>query len=41
MREKKVCYYENHIETYSADSTINRNKRKSDVLVKLKSVNQI
>ena len=39
--EKKVCYYENHIETHSAGSTINRNKRKSDVLVKLKSVNQI
>lgn len=38
---KKVRYYEDHIETHSSSSTIDRNKRKGEVLIKLRSVNKI
>lgn len=39
--DKKVLYFADHIESYSQQSTVERNKRKSQVLIKLSKVNRI
>ena len=39
--DKKVLYFADHIESYSWQSTVERNRRKSQVLIKLSKVNRI
>lgn len=39
--EKRVLYFTDHIETHSVESTIERNKRKSQVLIKLSKQSKI
>lgn len=39
--DKKVLYFADHIESYSRQNTVERNRRKSQVLIKLSKVNKI
>ena len=39
--DKKVLYFADHIESYYWQSTVERNRRKSQVLIKLSKVNRI